>query len=393
MFGQDLRKPLKRQNLLTRLWQKRPGLMQLVAATLVLAFAGFAIWVYRTPYPFAGEPVIVMAIPPAQEMTTGSTSKPAEPAETGLAAEEEPLPDTGEEPDQQVESSGEKTIVETDTAIIIEPRRTLPPAPIAAVSEEGPYGPLPKIGPNNKKPATVYARQASLQALSSNVPKIALVLGGMGLNQELTKQATQDLPGEITFAFAPYGDNLQAQVNKARAEGHEVMLQLPMEPFGYPAVNPGPKTILAAADANANLDSLTWHMSQFAGYTGIVNYMGAKVLAEPQVLKPVLAELRKRGLIFLGDGTAPRSVAGEVGNTLGLPVRSASVLIDGNPDSDAIIEKLEELERLARKNGIAVGSGTGLDVTIETVKLWSKSLAERGVVLIPVSAAYRGRQG
>ena len=222
-------------------------------------------------------------------------------------------------------------------------------------------------------------------------PKIAIVLGGMGLNADLTKQAIADLPGEITFAFAPYGEDLQAQVNKARAGGHEVMLQLPMEPFGYPAVNPGPKTILVDADINTNLDALAWHMGRFAGYTGVVNYMGARLLSEPQPLKPVLAELKRRGLIFLGDGSAARNMSGEVGKTIGLPVRSAGSIIDGNPDPQAIAAQLTQLEQDARQNGIAIGSGTGLDVTIEAVNQWAKSLAERGVVLIPVSAAYKGR--
>jgi hypothetical protein len=402
MFGNELRKPLKRRSLWERLWLKRPGLLPVVASSTALAVASLIIWTIRTPYPFAGEPVLVMAVPPAQEMTTGSTSKPDDnesleepaPSENDAAADppaHEEIPDTGDEPDITVIKPDGQEVTETDSAIIIAPRRTLAAAPIAVVSEQGPYGILPKIGPNNKKPSTVYARTVPQQAIISDAPKIAIVLGGMGLNTDLTRKATSELPGEVTFAFAPYGDDLQAQVNKARAGGHEVMLQLPMEPFGYPAVNPGPKTILAGADTNTNLDALAWHMGRFAGYTGIVNYMGAKVLAEPQPLHPILAELKRRGLIFLGDGSAARNMAGEVGKAVGLPVRSANVTIDSNPDPQAIASQLQQLEDAARQNGIAIGSGTGLDVTIDAVGDWAKTLAERGIVLIPVSAAYKGR--
>jgi polysaccharide deacetylase 2 family uncharacterized protein YibQ len=298
----------------------------------------------------------------------------------------------GEEPQIKIIRPRAQEVVETDSAIIVSPRRSLSPAPNAAVSEQGPYGILPKVGANNKKPSSVYARTASQQAMLADTPKIAILLGGMGLNEELTRRAIKELPGEITFAFAPYGDDLQSQVNKARAGGHEIMLQLPMEPFGYPAVNPGPKTILADADINSNLDALAWHMGQFAGYTGVVNYMGARLLSEPQPLKPILSEIKRRGLLFLGDGSASRNMAGEVGKTLGLPVRSARMIIDANPDPQSIAAQLSQLEDAARQDGMAIASGTGLDVTIDALKEWSKTLAERGVVLIPVSAAYKGRQ-
>jgi hypothetical protein len=373
-----------------------------VAAVLLLAgMVSVTVWAIRTPYPFAGEPVLVMAVPPAQEMTTGSVSKAPDQAEAEQpvaveAAEpigdDEPIPDIGEEPDIKIVRPRAQDVVETDSAIIVAPRRSLPPAPIAAVSEQGPYGILPKVGANNKKPSAVYARKASQQSMLGDAPKIAIVLGGMGLNSDLTRQAIAELPGEITFAFAPYGDDLQAQVNKARAGGHEVMLQLPMEPFGYPAVNPGPKTILADADVNSNLDALAWHMGRFAGYTGIVNYMGARLLSEPQPLKPILSEIKRRGLIFLGDGSVARNMAGEVGGSLGLPVRTAGVIIDANPEPQAIAAQLSQLEDLARADGVAIASGTGLAVTIDALGQWSKTLADRGIVLIPVSAAYKGRQ-
>ena len=112
------------------------------------------------------------------------------------------------------------------------------------------------------------------------------------------------MPGEVTFAFAPYGEDLQAQVNTARAQGHEILLQLPLEPFGYPATNPGPKTLMTSAGGDANLDALIWHMGRFAGYVGITNYMGGRFLTELRHLRPVLAEMKKRGLVFLDDGTA-----------------------------------------------------------------------------------------
>ena len=103
--------------------------------------------------------------------------------------------------------------------------------------------------------------------------------------------------------------SLQEQVNAARADGHEIMLQVPMEPVGFPATNPGPKTLLSDAPPEQNIEALRWHMSRFAGYSGITNYMGARLLVTEEALKPVMAEVRARGLVYLEDATVNLTIS------------------------------------------------------------------------------------
>lgn len=392
MRRDELRQPLKRRGAFEKLWAKRPSALMAVSLATALLLTLFAIWLIRTPYPFAGEPVVTLRIPPAEELKTASIDKaPDAEAAAEKPAEADGESETGETQKLEILEATPQETVETEAAIIVSPRRSLKPAPIAEVSETGPYGTLPKIAQGNRKPQSVYARPISTGILYSNMPKVALLLGGMGLNRDLTQKATRALPGEVTFAFAPYGDDLQAQVNKARAQGHEILLQLPLEPFGYPAANPGPKTLMAEAGDSANLDALVWHMGRFAGYVGITNYMGGRFLGDAQALRPVLAEMKKRGLVFLDDGTAGQSMTAQVGKIVGLPVKTAAKVIDSDPSAEAIDQALADLEAEARENGVAIGTGTGLEVTIEKVEEWSRSLAEKGILLVPVSAAYRGR--
>jgi len=392
----ELNEPLRRRSWWARASARKPsapaGAALLVGAVL---FAG-GMWLFTSPNPYGGEPVLVLDLPPATEMATASITPPAPeakpdpaPAEVEEIVEESP---TVDEP-QETYSPGDAQIIHNEAAIIISPRRSLPPAPIASVSQEGPHGPLPRIGGGGKKPSTVYARTLSASIQMSDAPKIAIVIGGMGLNQELTARAIKSLPGEVTFAFAPYGENLQAQVNKARAGGHEIMLQVPMEPTGYPAINPGPKTLMTGAGDAANNDALLWHMSRFAGYIGASAYMGGRFLTEPTALRPVLAELKKRGLVFLEDSPPQRSSAADVGNMVGLPVRTTNLVIDASAEARAIAKALAELEEEARRTGFAIGTGTGLEMTIEEVAEWAKSLNDRGILLVPLSSAYRGRSG
>jgi hypothetical protein len=162
---------------------------------------------------------------------------------------------------------------------------------------------------------------------------------------------------------------------------------------GYPANNPGPKTLLADADAAANQDSLYWHMSRFAGYAGVINYMGGRFLSAPNAIKPLLAELKKRGLNFMEDGSLPLSATDQVAGSMNMPVRHGNGVIDQNPDAASILAALNALEDQARNGEIAIGTGSGLEVTINTLKDWAREAQSRGVLIVPATAAFKGKTG
>lgn len=351
---------------------------------------GGGIWAARIPYPNAGEPIVTAAIPPAQELTTAST-EPAEAAKPAEDVIDENAAIAEAQPEEAETVSEPEPAYKNEAAIYISPNRPLKRAPVDKVTENGPDGPLPRIAGNGRKPFDVYSQVTPLAVSTSARPKITILLGGMGLNARLTDKAIKDLPGDVSFGFAPYGDGLQEQVNRARARGHEVMLQVPMEPVGYPGNNPGPNTILTDATEEANLAALRWHMSRFAGYSGVTNYMGARLLVTEQAMKPVMQELKKRGLVYLEDATVNLTLSPKVVQQVRLPMQRASLVIDAEATAPAIAEALEKLEKEAEANGYAIGTGSGLEVTIDTVAEWAKGLQEKGILLIPVSANYKGR--
>ena len=104
-----------------------------------------------------------------------------------------------------------------------------------------------------------------------------------------------------------------------------------------------------------------------------------------------MAELRARGLVYLEDATVNITLSPKVGKEVRLPMQRASIVIDAEPTAAAIAEALERLEQEAIRNGFAIATGSGLDVTIETVAEWAKTLQEKGILLVPVSATYKGR--
>jgi uncharacterized protein len=401
MRRDELKQPLRRRGLGNRLWAKRPSLLSCAYVAIAASFGGAGFWAVNQPMPFAGEPIVVVSVPPAKQVTSTASTTPTDDAATAEAAQ--PEQDVAEAPPPDLEQVGEEAVVvekpieqdtyQQDAAVVVSPRRPLTPAPQMKVTEVTSYGQLPRIGKGGEKASKVYERTTSLNVIHSDAPKIAILLGGMGLNEKLTQRAIKELPADVTLAFAPYGNNLQEQVNRARAEGHEVFLQVPLEPIGFPANNPGPKTLSGDATDAENIDSLRWHLSRFTGYAGVVNYMGSRYLSMPKAIKPFLVELKQRGVFFLEDGSMALSATEGTARAMQLPIKRAKVVIDSDPNPQAIIAALTLLEEEATGTGFAIGTGTGLDVTINTVREWAKAAAERGIILVPMTASYKGRAG
>jgi polysaccharide deacetylase 2 family uncharacterized protein YibQ len=193
------------------------------------------------------------------------------------------------------------------------------------------------------------------------------------------------LPAPVTLAFVAYGTDVDRVATRARGESHEILLQVPMEPFDYPDSDPGPQTLLTSLAPEQNLDRLHWLMSRIQGYVGITNHMGARFTASEQSVAPVLREAAKRGLIFMDDGASPRSLAGQLAGANNLPFARADFVLDVVPTPAEIDRALARLETAARERGHAVGVASALPVAIDRIAQWTKAAASRGVVLVPIS--------
>jgi len=253
----------------------------------------------------------------------------------------------------------------------------LTPSPIAGLTGPGPGGALlPIVGTDGRTPADAYARPFQ----SNGKPKIALVIGGLGLNAKATRQAIEQLPPEVTLSFVPYAEGLQGWIDLARANGHEVLLETPMEPNDYPDNDPGPFTLMAGAQPQETLGKLEWVMSRATGYFGLTNYLGSKFVTTNTAMTTFMLGVRQHGLAFVDDGSAVRVSGG------GAPRASADKIIDDQLAGDSIDRQLLALEASALQNGQAMGSGFAYPITLDEVGKWAQALPQRGYQLAPASA-------
>ncbi|WEX09780.1 divergent polysaccharide deacetylase family protein [Chelativorans sp. AA-79] len=254
--------------------------------------------------------------------------------------------------------------------------------PDRALIEQAEAGPLPVRGADGLRPFDAYARPWS----GAKGARIAIVIGGLGISQTGTNEAIEKLPPEITLGFAPLGNSLMRWMQTARREGHEIVMQVPLEPFGYPASNLGRHTLLTGAAPEETTRNLHWVLSRITNYTGVMNHMGARFTADRSAMNPFMEELGRRGLLYFDDGTSARSLAEELALAKGVPFASADEVIDQDRDRGAILEKLDELERIARARGFAVGAGSALETTVDAVSSWAGEVRKRGIELVPLSA-------
>ncbi|SHF98053.1 divergent polysaccharide deacetylase family protein [Devosia limi] len=256
---------------------------------------------------------------------------------------------------------------------------------IPDLSEETAEGPIPRISPTGQTPFAAYSRAPTV-APAPGTGQIALIVTGLGINEQGSLDAIDALPEDVTLAFAPYGKTLQSTVAAARAGGHEVFLEIPLEPFDYPQNDPGPQTLLTGEPPRANLDKLFWLMARFGGYAGVINNMGARFTASAADFSPVMEELGARGLGYVDDGSSNRSLAPQLAAGNKVPFSRVDMVIDNNPARDPIQAALASLEIKARQNGSAIGILSALPISVQTVTEWARALDSKGLMLVPASA-------
>ncbi len=319
---------------------------------------------------------------PTQDAATATARPAREPSSSGATVNRTLLNDgnvvTTYSPGQRGKDG--PAIIEVGPVRGQDPRMASQPNDL--LLEDAPGGRLPVVGPDGLRPMDQYARPWS----GARGTRIALVVGGLGLSQTGTQTAIRTLPPAATLAFAASGNSLQRWMQEARRTGHEILLQIPFEPFDYPANNPGPQTLLVGDGAKQNLAQLRDALGRITNYTGVMNFLGGRFLSDAGALEPVMRDLGRRGLLFLDDGTSAQSLTSTLGDALDVPYAFGDVVVDTQLDRTAILRKLDDLERIARRNGTAIGTASAFDESVSAIAQWMEEAEKRGIEFVGVSA-------
>jgi polysaccharide deacetylase 2 family uncharacterized protein YibQ len=321
------------------------------------------------PPPAADPPKVDVPPPaPAPAAVTPPADKPAAPP---LASLYPPPP-----PEKPVPATRAAAAVETAPQA---PGRGLGPA---AVLEAGPYGPLPRIASDGRLPWILNNGKFDH---GTRLPRVGIVLTGLGLNPQATEDAIVQLPPEITLAFVPYTEHLPRWIQLAREFGHEVLISLPMEAEGAADTSLGARVMSAQASAAENLDRLRWILSRSPGYVGVVTWEGERFLASSAHAVPVLQELALRGLLVVDSRQARSNLVQQQADVLGLPFAKSRGFLDSEPGVEALDRNLQQLEAIAKRGGFGLAMAVAFPETVRRLVDWSKTVGPRGFALAPIT--------
>ena len=249
--------------------------------------------------------------------------------------------------------------------------------------EISPFGPLPKIGKNGDTPWQAYRAAFTPQ---ENIPQVVIIIDDVGLSEKMTVQLLRDLPKEVTFAFNPYAQQLDTWLARARGNGHETLMGIPMEPKDYPQFDPGPKALMKDYSAAQNADALKWALGRAAGYVGVISIWGDAFTEASWRIDPVLRSINKRGLLFV-DATTPegQDVTENSAAAIAPPYARVTERLDSSLSQNAMKEQLADLEKTVKKQGSIVVIASPYPVVLSLLKEWIATFPKKKLQLTPVS--------
>lgn len=257
-------------------------------------------------------------------------------------------------------------------------------APIPGYSQQGPFGAVPSPNAAGQTPFDAYAKPFAARKDST---KVAIIVRGLGLNPAITQRAINELPAEVTLSFAPHATGLQAWIDKARAKGHEVVLEVPMEPYNLAQANPAdiPPFLLRAdvtpADNARMLDRI---LSRAQGYFAVTNFYGELFLDSPIKAAPIFGQLRNTGLGFIYSES---DQSGRIeALATGMPWTQGRAYIDLGEGAARVQSTLVALEASTNPGGdIPLAVGGALPATLDGIIVWASTLEDTGTIIVPVS--------
>ncbi|MDX2101399.1 MAG: divergent polysaccharide deacetylase family protein [Alphaproteobacteria bacterium] len=265
----------------------------------------------------------------------------------------------------------------------------LPQAPTLPVEPPGevPGTPPPRAEPPPVDPSSpAWMRYAQAYQDGDGRPVIAIIVDDVGIDRARVRR-TLALPPEVTLAVMTYASDAAFLAREARAEGHEVMAHVPMQPTG--AIDPGPQALTLGLSEAEVLRRLRWGLDRVPGAVGLNNHMGSRFTEDGRAMAPVLAEVRRRRLLFVDSRTSGRSVAARESERAGIPTLQRQVFLDNDPAASAVRAQLTTLIASAKRSGRAIAIGHPYDSTLALLADWVPRAAQDGVSVVPITSVYR----
>lgn len=199
------------------------------------------------------------------------------------------------------------------------------------------------------------------------------------------------LPKAVNFAIMPGYNHSVSTMERAHAQGRESIAHIPMEPIGYPQVNPGKGAILVQMSQQEIRKTLSKHLDQLSLCIGINNHMGSFATTDKDVMQVVMQVLKERNKLFLDSRTSNVSVAYAEAQKAHLSAFRNQIFLDSPNISDATMDaKIKQLLSMSQTNPnlIAITHCHSREKLVYLQKFIQK-ITQAGFIIVPLSKSGR----
>ncbi len=223
----------------------------------------------------------------------------------------------------------------------------------------------------------------TLDSAYAKPPSIAIIIDDLGYRYVEGKRAIA-LPGPVACAVIPNTPHGTPMAEAAHALGKEILLHLPMQPLD-PERPVGDDGIALETTRRGVTEALRSGIVSVPHVSGVNNHMGSLITRHPGHMTWLMKELLERDLFFVDSVTTESSVALRMAREQGVTSTRRDIFLDSEEATETeIIESLESLYAMARRQGQALGIGHPYPATMAVLERELPRLAERGVQLITV---------
>lgn len=219
---------------------------------------------------------------------------------------------------------------------------------------------------------------------SEKTALVAIVIDDLGQDLKPAREIVS-LPAKVTFAVMPGFPQSRKVAELALQNNREVLLHLPME---YRSRNGKPAPGMLRSDMTPMdfLNTISNDVASVPGAVGVNNHEGSSLTENKEAMKFLMAELKARDLLFLDSLTSPKSVAYATAKEFGVKAAKRDVFLDNESNNAEYIRgQLEELTRMAKEHGWAIGIGHPHPATISALRTWIAEANRQGVTIVPLS--------
>ncbi|MCM2264520.1 MAG: divergent polysaccharide deacetylase family protein [Desulfuromonadales bacterium] len=221
------------------------------------------------------------------------------------------------------------------------------------------------------------------------VGRVAIIIDDLGRGLKQPKQLLA-IRQPVTFAILAIEPHATEVARMAHAAGREVMLHVPMEPQGFPVVDPGDDALLVNQPDEMLRSQLQALLSRVPHAAGINNHMGSRFTEDERAMTAIMAELRDHGLFFVDSLTSGHSVGTATARQAGVPTLRRDVFLDNIAEVEPIVREIRRLADKARRNGSAVGICHPYPETIKALQQELPKLAAQGIEFVTVAELLKG---